>query len=47
MDTGFLCFWLNLLIGVPQGLLDFLFGLIGQTAPQLASGIGSIFGCNL
>lgn len=30
-----------------QGILDFLFGIFGQTAPQLASSIGSIFGISL
>lgn len=35
---------LTFAFGFQQGILDFLFGIFGQTAPQLATSIGSIFG---
>ena len=42
-----LCLSIQLMFDLPQALLGFLFGLFGQTAPDLTSGIGSIFGCNV
>lgn len=35
---------LTLVFSFQQGLLDLFFGIFGQTAPQLAASIGSIFG---
>ncbi len=46
MDS-LLCISIRLMFEIPQGVLDFLFGLFGQTAPDLSHGIGSIFGCNV
>ena len=45
--NSLVCIVLNLFFGLPQGFFDFVFGIFGQTAPDLAAGIGSIFGCNL
>ncbi len=38
---------LTLVFSFQQGILDLIFGIFGQTAPQLASSIGSIFGISL
>lgn len=35
---------LTFVFSFQQGILDLLFGIFGQTAPQLASSIGSVFG---
>ena len=35
---------LTFAFGFQQGILDLIFGIFGQTAPQLATTIGSIFG---
>ena len=38
---------LTLIFAFQQGILDLLFGIFGQAAPQLASSVGSIFGISL
>ncbi len=45
--TSLLCIGIQLIFGIPQAIVDFFFGLIGQIGPDLTSGIGSIFGCNV
>ncbi len=44
---SFFCLLVEAFFAIPQGILDSVFGLFGQTAPNLTFGIGSIFGCNL
>lgn len=41
------CNFVSLFFQLPQAVFDFVFGLVGATAPDLTFGIGSIFGCNL
>ena len=44
---SFFCLLVEAFFSIPQDILDSVFGLFGQTAPDLTAGIGSIFGCNL
>ncbi len=43
---GIFCGLINILI-IPQGFINYLFGLVGFTAPDFTFGIGSLFGCNI
>ncbi len=44
---SFFCFWINLFVDVPQGLMGFVFGLFGAEAPNIFGGVKSFFGCNV
>ena len=47
MTTNLFGDFLTFAFSFQQGILDFFFGIFGQTAPQLASTIGSIFGISV
>lgn len=41
------CTLVGLFFGLPQAVIDFVYGLIRLNSPDLRFGIGSLFGCNL